>query len=173
MKKVFLLVLALVVASFASNNAVAQSKIAKEHLISVGVHYGYGAKPIGNLVGFNLDVNSESSNLRFRANADGLQAKKPLDDDKMCFGFSGNVQYLFLLVDGETNGLYAYPMAGVGFNINKASNWKGDFGIGFNVGAGVEYQINGILGVFVEGGYEVRFNSNHKPAFRVGVSYAL
>lgn len=173
MKKVVLLVMALIIASFAGNNVMAQSKIGQEHLIAIGAHYGYGAKPIGNLAGLNVDFNLASSNLRIRANVDGLQAKKPLDDDQMCFGFSANAQYLFLVVDGEANGFYAYPMAGIGMNFNKASNWKGDYGIGFNIGAGIECQISGRLGIYVEGGYEVRFNSDHKPAFRVGVNYAI
>lgn len=173
MKKVVLFILASVIVSIASNNAMAQTKIGKEHLIAIGVHYGYGAKPIANLVGFNLDVNFEASNLRIRANADGLQAKKPVEGDNMCFGISGNVQYLFPVAEGEENVFYLYPMAGLGLNFNKASNWKGDYGIGFNIGAGAEYQINGMLGIYVEGGYEVRFNSEHKPAFRVGISYGI
>lgn len=173
MKKVVLLVLALVFASFASNHAMAQSKIGQEHLIAVGIHYGYGAAPIGNLGGLNVDFNSATNNLRLRTNVDALQVKKPTDDDNMCFGVSANAQYLFTVSNKGADGFYIYPMAGIGININKASNWKGDFGIGFNVGAGVEYQISGKFGVFVEGDYEIRFNSDHKPAFRVGFNYAI
>ena len=173
MKKVVLLVLALVIASFATNNAMAQSKIGEAHRVAFGIHYGYGADPIGNLAGLNADYNMISSNLRFRANVDVLQNKKPMDGDNMCFGISANAQYLFPIAVGETNGFYLYPMAGLGMNLNKASNWKGDYGVGFNIGAGAEYQINGRLGIYVEGGYEVRFNSDDKFAFRVGVSYGI
>lgn len=173
MKKVVLLVLALIIASFTGNNVSAQSKVGWEHLIAIGVHYGYGASPLGNLGGLNLDVNLESSNLRFRANVDALQVKKPVDGDNMCFGFSANAQYIFLAVDGEKKGFYVYPLVGVGMNFNKAYNWKGDYGIGFNIGAGAECQISGELGIFAEGCYEMRFNSEHRPAFRIGISYGI
>lgn len=173
MKKVVLLVISLIVAALASNNSMAQTRISQEHLVSIGIHYGYGASPIANLGGANLDFNMASSNLRIRVNADALQVKRPKDDDNICIGFSANAQYLFAVVNKETCAFYLYPMAGVGVNFNKASGWKGDYGIGFNFGAGAEFQINDRFGVYVEGGYEVRFNSEHKPAFRVGFSYAI
>lgn len=175
MKKVVLLVVALVMASFACNNAQAQTRIGKEHVVGLGLHYGYGAAPVANMGGLNVDFNLASNNLRFRVDLDMFQ--RPYKGNSGCYGLSVDAQYLFPMSKGDTDGFYMYPSLGFGYDFNKgASNWNknSEYGIGFNAGLGAEYQLNGRWGIFVEGDYQVRFKSAmNRPCFRIGFELGL
>lgn len=175
MKKVVLLVVALVMMSFACNNAQAQTRIGKEHVVDLGLHYGYGPAPLCNMGGLNVDFNMASNNLRFRLDLDMLQ--RPVSGKPGCFGGAFNVQYLFPMAKDDADGFYFYPSLGFGCDFNKGvSGWdnKGNCGIGFNAGLGFEYQMNSRWGIFVEGDYQVRFQSAiHRPCFRIGFEFGL
>ncbi len=175
MKKVFLLVVAMVMASFACQNTQAQTRISKEHVVDLGIHYGYGPAPLCNMGGLNVDFNLKSNNLRFRVDLDALQ--RPVSGQPACLGLSVNAQYLFPMAKDDADGFYFYPSIGFGYEMNKGlSNWnkKGNYGIGFNAGLGFEYQLNDRWGIFVEGDYQVRFkNAAHRPCFRIGFNVSL
>ena len=175
MKKVLLLVVAMVMASFACQNTQAQTRIGKEHVVDLGLHYGFGPAPLWNMGGINVDFNLASNNLRFRMDLDVLQ--RPFKGKPGCYGVDVNAQYLFPLAKDDADGFYAYPLLGFACEFNKGvPQWdkKGNYGIGFNAGLGFEYQMNSRWGLFVEGIYQVRFKSAiHRPCFRFGFEFGL
>lgn len=172
MKKVFVLVIALVIASFASYKAEAQTRIGKDHVVALGLHYGYGAAPVANMGGVNVDFNMASNNLRFRLDLDMLQ--RPYKGTQGAYSAALNVQYLFPMAKDDADGFYMYPTLGIVADMHKGlANWKGDYGYGVNAGIGAEYQFNETWGIFVEGNYQVRVKSNNQPVFRIGFEFAL
>ena len=171
MKKVFLLVVAIVMIAFSGNDAQAQTKIGKEHLFDLGIHYGYGTGVLGNFMGANMDFNFANNNLRIRLDIDALQA--PYKASALCVGLGANVQYLIALSKDDALGLYLYPTLGLGMDFTNALNWPAKFGIGFDAGGGFEWQFAGNWALFLEAVYQVRLINQSHFAPRVGFYYAF
>ena len=172
MKKLVLLVAAFLMVTFASNNVQAQTRIAKEHVCDMGIHYGYGSGCLANFMGINLDVNAATSNFRVRADFDVLQ--RALENSPLVVGVGINAQYLLPLVKDDADGFYLYPSLGFGADYHKNGVWNGtNWGVGINFGCGAEYQFAERWAFFTEIAYQLRFNNENHVAPMIGFSFAL
>ena len=173
MKKLVLLVATIFMVTFASNNVQAQTRIGKDHVVDMGIHYGYGSGHLANFMGINLDFNAAKSNFRVRADFDALQ--RPVKDSPMVLGASFNAQYLFPLVKEDADGFYLYPSIGLAGDYHRpASGWgEKNWGFGFNLGGGAEYQFAEKWAFFMEGAYQVRIQNESHVGVMIGFSFAL
>lgn len=172
MKKLFYLLVAVMMVTFAANNVHAQTRIGKEHIVDLGIHYGYGSGRLANFLGLNVDVNAAKTNFRVRASFDAFQ--RAVENSPMVVGAMVNAQYLFPLLKDDANDFYLYPSLGLGCDYHKAPVWGAkNWGLGFNVGGGVEYQYADRWAFFVEVDYQVRFGNESHVAPMIGFSCAF
>lgn len=172
MKKLLLLVVTFLMVTFASNSVQAQTRIGKNHVVGIGLHYGYGSGYVGNFMGLNLDFHAATSNFRVRADFDALQ--RPTEKTSIVVGAMVNAQYLFPLVKEDADGFYLYPSLGLGCDYHKAPTWGSkNWGFGFNVGGGAEYQFADRWAFFAEMNYQVRFKNQSHIAPMIGFSVAF
>ena len=171
MKKALFVLAAVTMLSLSFSEVNAQTKMGEKHYFSLGLHYGYGVSSVANLGGINFDINGFDNNFRVRVDLDCLQ--RPVGENLMAVGAKADAQYLIPIVSGEKSGFYIYPSVGLGAEAHDISNWSSKQGLGFNAGAGIEYQINGNVGLFVEGAYLYRFGTENYITGMVGIAFGL
>ncbi len=191
MKKIIALVACLVAATtftFAQNTTVNGEKVKKENkfhgtvmskpnIVDYGFYYGYGAPDLANSAGLVLDINCEKNNYRTRITLEGMERW-------YWGGVSVQAQYLIPIVGG----LYLYPSIGIRGEVHNLNHWRraycdkhegavnedwgaGSWGIGGEVGGGLEYQFCPYVALFVEGKYDMLYNTNFRWNANVGMTF--
>lgn len=193
MKKTILLAALLVAAmtvSFAQENQTKNGKkenkesnwhgtrIGREYQTDYGLTLGYGNQNLGFWGAFVFDVNAAHQNYRTRFMLGGVERWYwPM--------LTVDAQWLLPFCDG----FYFYPSVGVqgelhnvdrwtnmylaqhpDVTVDPESNWgPGSWGIGLNVGGGLEYQINSHIALFAEGRYGFMYNTNSRWSVNAGI----
>ena len=193
MKKTILLAALLVAAmtvSFAQENQTKNGKkenkesnwhgtrIGREYQTDYGLTLGYGRPDVGFWGAFVFDVNAAHQNYRTRFMLGGVERWYWPQ-------LSVDAQWLLPFCDG----FYFYPSVGVQGELHNVSHWRtnylaqhpdvtvdpennwgpGTWGVGLNVGGGLEYQINSHIALFAEGRYGFMYNTTSRWSVNAGI----
>ena len=154
------------------------TRIGRNYQTDYGISLGYGGGNLAWWGNFVFDVNAAHQNYRTRFEAGGVERWYwPV--------LSVEAQWLLPFCDG----FYFFPSVGVQGELHNTTNWKnaflanhpdatvdpdakwgpGSWGMGINLGGGLEYQINHHIAVFAEGRYSLMYNTNSRWSCNVGV----
>lgn len=193
MKKTILLAALLVAAmtvSFAQENQTKNGKkeneesnwhgtrIGREYQTDYGLTLGYGGQCMAFNGNFVFDVNAAHQNYRTRFMLGGVERWYWPQ-------LSVDAQWLLPFCDG----FYFFPSVGVRGELHNIESWKnayyaqhtdevrdpeakwgrGSWGIGAQLGGGLEYQINSHIALFAEGRYYLMYNSVNNWNVNAGI----
>lgn len=154
------------------------TRIGREYQTDYGLTLGYGGKCMAFNGNFVFDVNAAHQNYRTRFMLGGVERWYWPQ-------LSVDAQWLLPFCDG----FYFFPSVGVRGELHNVANWKntylaenpdvvldpeskwgpGSWGIGAQLGGGLEYQINSHIALFAEGRYYLMYNSVNNWNVNVGI----
>lgn len=195
MKKIILLATVFVAAStlcFAQNNTKYGEKaetskeskfhgtvMSKPNKVDYGFYFGYGGDHLAWTGGLVLDINCARNNYRTRIAVEGLERW-------YWPAVSVHAQYLMPIAGG----LYFYPSVGIRGEIHLRNAWRksycekhdivydpdaewgpGSWGVGADLGGGLEYQFCPYVALFAEGRYTIMYNTNFRWQANLGLTF--
>jgi len=153
--------------------------MSRPNKVDYGFFYGYGGKALANTGGLVLDINCMNNNYRTRIALEGLERW-------YWGGVSVQAQYLIPVVGG----LYFYPSVGVRGEVHNVDHWREDYcekkgiaydpeaewgpgswGIGGEVGGGLEYQFCPYVALYIEGKYDMLYNTISRWNANIGLTF--
>lgn len=153
--------------------------MSRPNKVDYGFYYGYGRPNVANTGGLVLDINCMNNNYRTRLTLEGVERW-------YWGGVSVQAQYLIPIVGG----LYFFPSVGVRGEVHAVDSWRmsycknhnimydpedtwgpGSWGVGGEVGGGLEYQFCPYVALFAEGKYYMMYNSNFRWQANVGLTF--
>lgn len=158
----------------ALTTASAQEKqpIGYAHTVSFGAAYGYSSAPLANFGSGMIDINFGTGiNL---PKDSYFRTRLSLNIDQITKSFGASAGASFQYMQNIAGGLFVYPFINLQAEYHNAYNWdkKADFTPG--AGAGLEYQFNSNIGLFVQGTYEYGLAGKYaRPIGQAGVVFAF
>ena len=153
--------------------------MSRPNKVDYGFYYGYGRPNVANTGGLVLDINCMNNNYRTRLALEGVERW-------YWGGASVQAQYLIPIVGG----LYFYPSVGIRGEVHAVDSWRksyckkhdivydpedtwgpGSWGVGGEVGGGLEYQFCPYVALFAEGQYYMMYNTNFRWQANVGLTF--